>query len=218
MKKLIIILITIAIIFMLVFSGVVLYVRSFADGNVYTAEDVPEDADCILVLGAGVMNDGSPSLMLADRLDKGIELYNLEKAPKLLMSGDHGREEYDEVNTMKDYAVSAGVPSEDCFMDHAGFSTYDSLYRAKEIFGADSLIVVTQSYHLYRALFIAEQLGIKAYGVSSDTIRYPGQAYRNFREILAYGKAFLWCLFDVEPEYLGESIPVSGNGDITNDK
>ena len=218
MKKLIVILLSILIFAVLLYSGLVFYIRSFSDGNVYTAEDVPDDADCILVLGAGVMDNGKPSFMLADRLDKGIELYKQNKAPKILMSGDHGRKEYDEVNTMKDYAVERDVRSEDCFMDHAGFSTYDSLYRAKEVFGADSVIIITQSYHMYRALYIAKKLGLKAYGVSADTVKYAGQIYRDAREMLAYGKAFLWCTFDVKPAFLGDSIPVSGNGNVTNDK
>ena len=83
------------------------------------------------------------------------------------MSGDHGRVSYDEVNTMKDYAINDGIPSDDIFMDHAGFSTYDSMYRAKEIFGVKKIVIVSQKYHLTRALYIAKKLGIEAYGVSA---------------------------------------------------
>ena len=135
-----------------------------------------------------------------------------------MMSGDHGRVNYDEVNAMKAYAVENGVPSEDVFMDHAGFSTYETVYRAKEIFGADKVIIVTQEYHLYRALYIAEALGIEAYGVSADLNRYGGQTMRDIREVLARCKDFAMCLFKPEPTYLGEAIPVSGNGDLTNDR
>ena len=142
------------------------------------------DADCILVLGCGVREDGSPSLMLRDRLEKGIELYKAGTAPKLLMSGDHGRKDYDEVNLMKDYAKERGIPSEDIFMDHAGFSTYDSMVRAKDIFCAEKVIVVSQEYHLYRALYLAEKLGLDAYGVSAMDIDYRGQAGK--------GKGFLY--------------------------
>jgi vancomycin permeability regulator SanA len=155
--------------------------------------------------------------MLRDRLERGIELYDLGAAPKLLMSGDHGRVGYNEVGVMKQYAIDQGVPSEDIFMDHAGFSTYETMYRAKEIFKASKVIVVTQEYHLYRALYIAEQLGIEAYGVSSDLDTYVGQTKRDIREILARCKDFAMCIFKIEPTYLGEVIPVNGNGDVTND-
>ena len=134
------------------------------------------------------------------------------------MSGDHGREEYDEVNIMKEFAIEKGVPSENIFMDHAGFSTYESIYRAKEIFEADKIVIVTQKYHLYRALHIANSLGIEAYGVGADPRQYVGAMYRELREILARNKDFVKCLFKPEPTYLGETIPVSGNGNATNDK
>ena len=176
-----------------------------------------EDVDCIIILGCQVKDDGSLSHMLRDRLMRGLEAYEAGAAPKLLMSGDHGREEYDEVGAMKNYAIENGVPSENIFMDHAGFSTYETVYRAKEIFQADKVIIVTQEYHLYRALYIAEQFGVEAYGVSADLNRYAGQSMRDFREVLARCKDWAMCIFKPEPTYLGEAIPVSGNGDVTND-
>lgn len=175
------------------------------------------DVDCILVLGCGVKSNGEPSDMLEDRLLRGIEVYNLKSAPKLLMSGDHGQPEYDEVNTMKNFAIKKGVPSTDIFMDHAGFSTYESIYRAKEIFGAEKVIIVTQKYHLYRALYIAEKLSVEAYGVSSDYRKYIGQTPREIREVLARNKDFFTLLVEPEPTYLGEKISVDGDGDVTND-
>ena len=177
-----------------------------------------EDVDCIIVLGCQVKDDGSLSHMLRDRLIRALEVYETGAAPKLLMSGDHGREDYDEVGAMKQYAIENGVPSENVFMDHAGFSTYETVYRAKEVFEADRVIIVTQEYHLYRALYIAEQLGVEAYGVSSDLNTYGGQSMRGAREVLARCKDWLMCIFKPEPTYLGEAIPVSGNGDLTNDK
>jgi vancomycin permeability regulator SanA len=150
-------------------------------------------------------------------LTRAIELYDLGAAPKIIMSGDHGRIEYDEVNAMKQFAIDSGVPSEDIFMDHAGFSTYETMYRAKEIFDADKIIVVTQEYHLYRALYIAEKLGLEAYGVPSDYVAYSGQNVRDIREILARNKDFLTSLFKPEPTYLGEAISLDGSGDVTND-
>ena len=175
------------------------------------------DADCIIVLGCQVFSNGRTSLMLGDRLDRGIELYQKGLSGKILMSGDHGRAEYDEVNTMKNVAVAAGVPSEDVFMDHAGFSTYETMYRAKEIFQAEKVIIVTQKYHLYRAVYIAEQLGMEAYGVAAEDISYAGQMYREVREVLARIKDFGYCIFKPFPTYLGEKIPVNGNGNLTND-
>jgi vancomycin permeability regulator SanA len=156
--------------------------------------------------------------MLRDRLERGVELYKQKSAPKLLMSGDHGQINYDEVNAMKQYAIENGVPSEDVFMDHAGFSTYETIYRARDVFDAKKVIIVTQEYHLYRALYIAKQLGVEAYGVSADLNRYAGQSMRDLREILARNKDFAKCIVKPKPTYLGEVISVSGNGDLTNDK
>ena len=214
-----IILICLAIIGVATIIGVNGYVKKIGGNNIITPEEAAElnDVDCIIVLGCQVKDNGNPSDMLADRLKRGIELYEQGSAPKIIMSGDHGRTEYDEVNTMKQVAIDSGVPSSDIFMDHAGFSTYESLYRAKEIFEADKLIIVTQEYHLYRALYIAEQLGIEAYGVNSDYHTYWGQSNREVREILARCKDFVNTIFKPEPTYLGETIPVSGDGDLTND-
>ncbi len=175
-------------------------------------------ADCILVLGAGLLPDGSPNLMLSERIDTGVALYELGAAPKLLMSGDHARPEYDEVNPMKEGALRQGVPSEDVFMDHAGLSTYESIYRARDIFGAGRVIVVTQAYHLPRSLYIAEALGLEAVGVACDTARYRGQFFRDVREVLARDKDFVKCIFRPEPTYLGEAISLRGSGDVTNDR
>ena len=175
------------------------------------------DVDCILVLGCQVKADGVPSHMLEDRLRRGVELFETGAAPKLLMSGDHGGKDYNEVDAMKQYAVDAGVAASDVFMDHAGFSTYESMYRAKEVFGAKKIIIVTQKYHLYRAIYIAQALGLEAYGVDCDYRTYSGQFHRDVREILARNKDFLTSIFKPEPTYLGETIPVSGDGNITND-
>jgi vancomycin permeability regulator SanA len=175
-----------------------------------------EDVDCILVLGAGVWGD-RPTHMLEDRLNFGINLYKKGASDRILMSGDHGRKNYDEVNVMKDYAINEGVLSSSVFMDHAGFSTYESLYRARDIFEAKKIIIVTQEYHLYRALYVANKLGLEAYGVASNPREYVGQNYREVREVLARVKDFIYVIIKPEPTYLGESIPVSGNGDVTND-
>ena len=219
MKKVIIFVAIIAVIIGLIVLGINFYVKASTKDQIIENGDYSnlKDIDCIIILGAGIWGD-RPSPMLEDRLLQGIELYKSNVSSKIIMSGDHGREEYDEVNVMKQYAIDNGVPSEDIFMDHAGFSSYESIYRAKEIFGAKRIVIVTQKYHLYRALHIANSLGVEAYGVGADPRQYVGAMYREIREILARNKDFVKCLFKPEPTYLGESIPVSGSGDVTNDK
>ena len=214
LKYIIIFIITIAIIIL----GINLYVILSTKKQIIEEEKYTElsDIDCIIILGAGIVED-KPSHMLEDRLLEGIKLYQNNISDKIIMSGDHGRKEYDEVNVMKNYAIQKGVPSENIFMDHAGFSTYESIYRARDIFKARKVVIVTQKYHLYRALYIANQLGIEAYGVGADPRQYVGRIYREMREILARNKDFIKCIFKPEPTYLGETIPVNGNGDITND-
>lgn len=200
--------------------GINLTVKNAAKDHILTAEEAAQltDVDCILVLGCGVRDDGTPSAMLYDRLKRSMELFELDAAEKLLMTGDHGRTDYDEVNTMKAFAVDSGAVSEDVFMDHAGFSTYESIYRAKEIFQADKIIIVSQEYHLYRAIYIAQQLGLEAYGVAADYRNYAGQAMRDMREVLARVKDFGTCIWKPEPTYLGDAIPIWGDGNLTNDE
>ena len=199
--------------------GVNSYIKDQVAERVLTTEEAAEleGMDCILVLGCLVHSDGEPSDMLHDRLQRGVELYNAGAAPKLLMSGDHGQDDYDEVAAMKQFAITEGIPSEDTFMDHAGFSTYESIIRARDVFQAEKIIIVTQEYHLYRALYLAEKLGLEAYGVSSDYREYSGQSMRELREILARVKDFAYSYLEPKPTYGGEAIPISGNGDITND-
>lgn len=176
-----------------------------------------ESADCVLILGAGLKADGTPNFMLSERLDKGIELYQSGAAEKLLVSGDHGKKYYDEVRAMRTYALERGVPAEDIFSDHAGFSTYESVYRAQAIFEVKDAIIVSQRYHLYRALYTAEQLGIRAYGAPADKVRYPGQNYREIREVLARSKDFVKTHLRMKPTFLGEKIPIGGDGTKTLD-
>ena len=163
------------------------HVQTTAGPRIVTADEaaVLGNVDCVLVLGCGVHPDGCPSDMLADRIAQGVALYENGTSPKLLMSGDHGRADYDEVNAMREMAVQAGLPADDVFMDHAGFSTYESMYRARDVFGAKRIVIVSQKYHLYRALYVAERLGLDAYGVSADLRPYAGQEARELREVLA---------------------------------
>lgn len=208
------------VLFVLSVTGINLYMTGSVKDNILSLDEAKDlGADCIIVLGAGVRNDNTPTKMLEDRIIIGDRLYNENAANKIIMSGDHGRKEYDEVNVMKKYAIDEGIPSEDIFMDHAGFETYDTMYRAKEIFGVKKVVIVTQKYHLYRALYIAKSLGLEAYGVSSDLRYYSKKmAYWKFREYIARVKAFGKCIWKPESQYLGEPIDIKASGDVTNDK
>ena len=175
-----------------------------------------EDVDCILILGAGVYNNKHPSLMLRDRLARGVDLYGLGVSDRLLMSGDNSRIDYNEVKVMKDYAADAGIPREHVFQDHAGFSTYESMYRARDVFAAEKIVIVTQRYHLYRALYDARALGLDAWGVMAEDVSYRGQTLRDAREALARVKDVLYCMFKPLPTFLGDIIPVAGDGSVTD--
>jgi len=171
--------------------------------------------DCILVLGAAVRGD-APSKMLQDRLDVAVALYKKGVAPKVLLSGDNGQINYNEVKVMENYVLKAGVPDQDVFLDHAGFSTYETMYRARDVFVVRSAVVVTQKYHLYRALFIAKSLGLDVLGVSSDQKSYGGQSYRDVREIAARIKDVVQSVLQPRPTYLGSEIPIDGDGGQTH--
>ena len=177
-----------------------------------------EDVDCIMVLGAGVKPDKSPTLMLEERLSTGILLYEEGVSDRLLMSGDHGTKYYDEVNCMKGYAIDQGITSSDIFMDHAGFCTYDSMYRAKNIFKVEKMVVVTQGYHMFRAIYDARKQGIEAYGIVCQKTHYNGQLYREAREVLARVKDWGVCILNPGSKILGDPISLDLSGDVTNDK
>ena len=194
------------------------HIKSVTKGFIIPESELKnlEGIDCILVLGCGVWDDGTPTDMLADRIKVGCRAYESGVADRLLMSGDHSRKDYDEVNTMKAIAVESGIPADNVFCDHAGFSTYESMYRASDIFRADKIVIVTQSYHLPRAIYDAQKLGIEAYGISADERTYMGQMYRDVRELLARAKDFVWCIVQPEPTCRGEKIPITANGSITD--
>lgn len=215
-KKIIIAILCICLLGGIAVVGINAYMISYANKYILTEEDLKsEDFDCIMVLGAGLW-DGEPSPMLQERLDFGLIAYETECSEKLLMSGDHGRKEYDEVNKMKELAVQNSVPADNVFMDHAGFSTYESMYRARDVFQVEKMVIVTQEYHLYRAVYNARKLGIDAYGFAADRLEYP--IYNDVREALARLKDFFYCIVEPEPTYLGEVIPISASGSLTDDK
>ncbi len=172
------------------------------DTEMLAAEDAK--ADCILVFGALVRADGTLSDMLRDRVITGVELYKTGYAKKILMSGDSEHSDYDEVGAMRDFAIEQGVPEEDIICDRYGLSTYDSVWRAKNVYGMKKILLVTQEYHLYRALYICEKLSVSAKGVGADLNTYGGQLLRDVREIAARAKDFFFVLTDAVPQYIGE--------------
>lgn len=214
MKKII----KLLIILLVVAITINIYVVLRTKKQIITIEDNDlKDIDCILVLGASIRNN-KPSPMLEDRLKTSMEIFNNKITDRILVSGDHTEENYDEVNVMKKYLIENNIPSEKIFMDHAGISSYDSIYRAKKIYKANRIIIVTQKYHLYRSLYIAKKLDIEAYGVVADKREYQNQSKRDIREFLARIKDFFKCIYKPTSNYLGEVHPISGNGDDTNSK
>jgi SanA protein len=199
------------------FFGVNLFVYQSGKAGLVGLDDAPK-ADAILVLGAYTYESGHVSPILRDRLLVGLDLYEKQVAPKLLVSGDHGQHDYDEVNAMRRFLEEQGVPPEDIFMDHAGFDTYDSMKRAKDIFEVKSVLVVTQTFHLTRAVYIGRALGLDCQGVPSDLSNYPSLGYLKKREWAARIKAFLEVNLRRKPKYGGDTHPISGDGTSTHDQ
>lgn len=217
-KKTSIIILILGVVFTISSLAIDFYVDWAGSRYIVTTKDAPK-ADCIIVLGAKVYNDGRISDMLQDRMKVGLDLYKTGKATKILVSGDHGQTNYDEVNNMRLWLEARGVPSEHIFMDHAGFDTYDSMYRARDVFLVKKALVVSQKYHVVRAVYTGRSLGIEVYGVTSDLQNYFGSSYYRIRDVGARVKAFVMAgIFKPNPKYLGEAIPISGSGLLTHDK
>jgi len=194
------------------------YIKHMGEKYVVEPETCPQ-SQAAIVLGAYVSPEGRLCDMLADRVRTAVELYMNNKVKKIIMTGDHGHKGYDEVNYMRIYAEKLGVPTEDIFMDHAGFCTYDSMYRARHIFLVNSAVVVTQAFHLPRAVYTARCLGINAVGVKADKHVYVGADYYYWREVPARLKAFVQLhIAHSRPRFLGEVIPVYGDGRLTHDR
>ncbi len=201
----------------LVVGGTNIWVLQTTKNNIHTVQEMSDfQADAIVVLGASVRPDGSLSQILADRVEGAIVLYQEGVAPKIIMSGDNGEDSYNECAAMKRYAVERGVPSEDIFCDHAGFSTYDTMYRAKNIFGCQRVVVSTQTYHLYRAIYAGEGLGMTVAGVPTDMREYDNQLYYDIREIAARTKDFFKTLTGAQSTLGGEAISLQQSGDVTD--
>jgi SanA protein len=175
-------------------------------------------AQGVLLLGARVYPNGRVSPIVQDRIATALAVYRAGMAHKILVSGDHGTRYYDEVNTIKKKLLEAGVPEEDIFLDHAGFNTYDSVYRARDVFAASSLVIVTQAFHLDRALYTANQLGVPAQGVAADRRRYRDARWYAVREFAANVVMFFKAaIFKPRPKFLGPVIPLAGSGLATRD-
>lgn len=174
-----------------------------------SAADAPS-AQVALIPGAAILADGKPSPIFIDRVDTAIELYKAGKVLKILVSGDNSTVSHNEVNPVRLYLLGKGIPDQDIFLDHAGFDTYSTMYRARDIFGVTSVLITTQSFHLPRAVFIARQLGIQAYGVNTDVGHILFHNY--FREVFSDEKAAFDLFFHTKPKFLGDAIPITGDG------
>lgn len=212
MKKMIVVALAMAVILIVFVSSVTIHIQNFAKPYIFNAESLDKPS-CYtaIVLGASVHRNGSLSSVLLDRVNSALELYRSGKVKRFLLSGDHGQTDYDEVNTMKNYLIKEGVDSADIFLDHAGFDTYSSMVRAKEVFKVDSLYIVTQQYHLYRAVYIARKIGLNAYGYVADKREYNAIVKYTLREWLANVKSWIWVNTNHKPIFLGDQIPINGD-------
>lgn len=172
-------------------------------GQLREREHIPQNEtyDTILVLGCGVKPNGEPSDMLEDRLRTAVALYEQGIAPVILLSGDHEYDDYNEIEAMKRFCLDAGIPEQAIVCDRYGLSTYDSIVRAEKLFGIKRAVIVTQKYHLYRALYIARKSGMEAIGVDADIRTYRLQWYRDLREMLARCKDFYTTQRGIAPKY-----------------
>ena len=181
-------------------------------GSTTKPQDVPH-AQAALVLGAQVYKDGRPSIMLADRVNAAADLYDAGKVDKLLLSGDHSRLDYDEVGTMKRMLLARGIPAQDIFEDHAGFDTWDSAQRARRVFNVQSAVVVTQKFHMARALYDARRAGLRVSGFDADRRDYGKiMGKLRVREAAARVKTLGDALTGADPHFLGPEIPITGDG------
>ncbi len=210
-------LITLVVIAVIVVVGTNIYVwQRTKDQVISLSEAKDKNAQVIMVLGAGVNPNGSPSPMLTHRLQTALNLYQAGAAKKILITGDHGQIQYDEIKAMRQWLLTHGVSARVIYADHAGFSTYDSAYRAEAIFSVQRAIVVTQPYHLPRALYDCQSRGIEVWGVGAAGNAYSGQTARNLREYLARTKDVAWVVSGQKPTYLGPKISLDGPASATD--
>lgn len=200
------------------FGGILAIILACANLGVYVSSEPyiydsverAPNVQAAVVPGAAIYADGNLSPIFIDRVDMAVRLYQQGKVLKILVSGDNSTDTYNEVNPAREYLLSRGIPEEDIYLDHAGFDTYSTMYRARDIFEVSSMLVTTQEFHLPRSIFIARMLGIEAHGVAADV----GAVHirNNIREAFATPKAVLDIVRKREPKFLGEKIPVTGEG------
>ncbi|MGF6905858.1 SanA/YdcF family protein [Fusobacterium sp. PH5-44] len=198
--------------FIFIFIAINLYVNQFAQKYIYNNDSLIPKSYTGIVLGAYVWNNSHPSHVLRDRLESAIKLYKNKKIDKILLSGDNGQKEYDEVNVMKNYLLKNGIPENIIFLDHAGFDTYSTMYRAREIFGVKDAIIITQDFHITRSVYLARKNGIDANGYSVQSIASRRNLIKRWtRDKVAVIKAFFNVITDRKPKYLGKKIPITGD-------
>ncbi|MEY4747194.1 MAG: hypothetical protein RLZZ416_243 [Candidatus Parcubacteria bacterium] len=197
---------------LVVFLSIPIGMRADVDAFLRQSIDAVPQTEVALVLGASVVR-GEPSAILAKRADLAIALYRARKVSKILVTGDNGALTHDEVTPVRNYLLAAGVPAADIFLDHAGFDTYSSMYRARSVFLVHSMTIVTQDFHLPRALWIARHSGIEAYGIPAEG--GEGSLADYAREIPASLKAIVDIVAKREPRYLGPPISLSQDGEST---
>lgn len=205
------------VIFYLTFALINTHMINSTKEMMYASVDELPHSQAVLILGARVYSNGTLSPFLFDRAQKALTVYQSGKADKILVSGDHGREDYDEVNAVLNYLLDKGASDEDIFLDHAGFDTYDSLYRARAIYNIDTLIVSTQDFHLARAVYIGNEIGMNVVGIRADIQDYGDTSFNYYREFSARSKSFFDVLVKADPEFLGDMHPIEGDGRSTRD-
>lgn len=216
MKKYFKILLYLSIIGLVALISVNYYVKSSTQNDIYDLAAQLPKTEAGIIFGAGIRGD-QPGKYLKDRLDAGILLYKKNIINKILLSGDNGRDEYDELTVMKNYCYKQGVDTTEIFIDYAGFDTYSTMYRAQHIFKIKKAILVSQKYHLNRAIYIGQQLGVDAIGYSANTGEYPGYQYVTFREYISVFKAFFDVIRNREPHFLGNPIDINGASNYSKD-
>ncbi|WP_426326839.1 SanA/YdcF family protein [Pedobacter sp. R-06] len=215
-KKIIKLLIYASLLGIIAVLGINLFVKSQTDPVIFSKEKDTPGTKVAIIFGAGI-NNNKPSKYLKDRLDAGIELYKNNKIDKILLSGDNGSDEHDELTVMKLYCYQHGVDTNKIYLDYAGFDSYSTLYRSKYIFNIDTAILVSQKYHLNRCINIGNKLGVKSYGFAADKGTYQGYKYASFREYFAVVKSTIDLMIGRKPHFLGEKININGPSNYTKE-
>ena len=216
MKKYFKIALYLAIIGLISIVAINYYVKSSTKTKIYYSIKKFPKNDVGIIFGAGI-NGNQPSKYLKDRLDAGIMLWKAKRINKILLSGDNGRDEYDELTVMKNYCYNHGVDTTKIFIDYAGFDTYSTMYRAKHIFKIKRATLISQKYHLNRAIYIGQKLGIKCVGYSANKGEYLGYKYVCFREYGSIFKSFFDVLRNREPRFLGTQIDINGESNFSKE-